>query len=105
MFYREKQPLNEFHRMSFTHFRLSSHSLAVETGRWNRRGRGSLPLEERVCTCGDGIETERHVAAVCRLTHDIWSTDHLTTLENLFFGLVSDRTLCQIIHEILFLFK
>ncbi len=47
--YKQKHVINEFHRVCFTRFRVSGHNLAVETGRWNRRGRGRLPLEERIC--------------------------------------------------------
>ena len=50
--YFKKHNILEIHRIAFTRFRISSHSLAVETGRWNRRGRGRLPLEERLCSCG-----------------------------------------------------
>ena len=52
--------INELERMSWTKLRLSAHSLAIETGRWNRRGRGRLPIEERLCQCGL-VQTERHV--------------------------------------------
>ena len=45
--YIKKQIIFEAHRLAFTRYRVSSHSLAVETGRWNRRGRGRLPMEER----------------------------------------------------------
>ena len=47
--YRQRQGINEFHRLSFTCFRVCAHNLAIETGRWNRRGRGRLPVEERLC--------------------------------------------------------
>ena len=36
--------VNELERISWTRMRVSAHSLAVESGRWNRRGRGRLPL-------------------------------------------------------------
>ena len=62
--YRTRHTINDLHRVSFTRFRVSGHSLAVETGRWNRRGRGRLPLEERLCSCG-AIQTERHVVENC----------------------------------------
>ena len=39
--------VNEIERISWTRLRLSAHSLAIEKGRWNRRGRGRLPIEER----------------------------------------------------------
>ena len=55
--YKTKHIIHEFHRISFTRFRVSGHSLAVETGRWNRRGRGRLPLEERLGVCGD-VQTD-----------------------------------------------
>ncbi len=46
--YKQKHVINEFHRISFTRFRVCGHSLAIDTGRWNRRGRGRLPVEERL---------------------------------------------------------
>ena len=46
--YTKKHSVNELHRLEFTRFRVSGHSLAIETGRWNRRGRGRLPIEERL---------------------------------------------------------
>lgn len=36
--YQVRYAINYFHRVSFTTFRVSGHSLAIETGRWNRRG-------------------------------------------------------------------
>ena len=42
--YFRKHNIFENHRIAFTRFRVSSHSLAVETGRWNRRGRGMYML-------------------------------------------------------------
>ena len=65
--YLMKHNINEHHRTAFTRFRLSSHSLAVEVGRWSRRGRGRLPLEERLCTCGE-IQTEQHVVQYCPMS-------------------------------------
>ena len=64
--YEKKQSINDIHRIYFTFIRVSGHSLDVETGQWNRRGRGRLPMEERLCVCvcvcvyGD-IKTEQHV--------------------------------------------
>ena len=103
--YKDKHSINEFHRMSFTRLRLSSHSLAVETGRWNRQGGNPLPLEERVCSCGEGIQTERHVIEVCSLTQGVRSRYRVTSLEHLFSGTFCHKTVCKIIHEILNVFK
>lgn len=47
--YENKQVINDPHRISFTWLRVIGHSLVVETGRWNRRGSGLLPIEERLC--------------------------------------------------------
>ena len=68
--YCKRRYVNDAHRMSFTKLRVSGHNLAVETGRWNRRGRGRLPLEERLCSCG-AIQTELHVVESCPLTQPI----------------------------------
>ncbi|MPC73062.1 hypothetical protein E2C01_067380 [Portunus trituberculatus] len=52
--YKGKTHVYEHHRAAFTRFHVSAHSLTVEVGRWNRRGRGRLPLEERLCPCAYG---------------------------------------------------
>ena len=56
--YKPSKPLSnikEYHRIAFSRIRLSSHKLAIETGRWSR-----IPRERRLCICGE-IETEEHV--------------------------------------------
>ena len=45
--YMSKIKVNERERISWTRFRVSAHSLAIEEGRWNRRGRGRLPPSRR----------------------------------------------------------
>ena len=57
--YSKHTPVPEFHRVTTTRTRLSSHRLRIETGRWNR-----TPREERICTCGS-IQDERHVLLEC----------------------------------------
>ena len=49
--YSNKGNINEIERISFTKMRFGAHSLAIETGRWNRRGRGRLPIEQHLCSC------------------------------------------------------
>lgn len=98
--YKNKHTINEFHRIAFTRFRVSGHNLAIETGRWNRRGRGRLPVEERLCECGQ-VQTERHVVQDCSLTQNIRHFYDLTTCEELFFGKYSPDLTCEIIHKIL----
>ncbi len=68
--YQTNYKVSELHRSAFTRFRVSARSLAVEMGRWSRRGRGYLPLAERVCTCGD-VQTEEHVIQFCPLRQHI----------------------------------
>ena len=52
-------------RIAFTRFRLSSHRLKIETGRWAR-----IPQERRFCPCGV-VQTEKHVLCECPLVNDI----------------------------------
>ncbi len=68
--YLKKGNVKEIYRVAYSQFRLSGHKLAVETGRWNRRGRGRLPAEERLCPCGE-VQTEMHVLESCSLTEDV----------------------------------
>ena len=55
----------EYIRISWTRFRLSSHSLRIETGRWQR-----LPREQRLCPCGL-VQDEQHVLCACVLTQNL----------------------------------
>ena len=98
--YKAKLKINESERISWTRLRVSAHSLAIEEGRWNRRGRGRLPVEERLCSCGQ-IQTERHVVEDCARTLNIRQRYHLSTLENLFIERTNAATVCTIVHEIL----
>ena len=102
--YRERHVINENHRLSFTQFRVSGHSLVCETGRWNRRGRGRLPTDERLCRCGH-IQTEQHVIQECPLTQHIRDLYQVSTMEELFSDQLSPETLCRIIHEVLNTYK
>ena len=57
---------NKF-RTALTRFRLSSHRLAIETGRFQ-----NLPRDERLCThCKTIIENEYHFLLTCPLYRDI----------------------------------
>ena len=46
LYSRRSSGVKELQRMSWIRLWLSAHSLAIEKGRWDRRGRGSLPWEE-----------------------------------------------------------
>ena len=102
--YVAKTSVNEHHRVAFTRFRVSAHSLAVEAGRWNRRGRGRLPLEERLCICGN-IQTELHVAQHCTFTQHLRDTHNFSTISELFSDHFNDAERCCIIYKILDVYK
>ena len=55
----------EYQRVSVTRFRVSSHNLAIETGRWTR-----TPREKRLCLCGT-VQTEEHVVCFCPRTAEL----------------------------------
>ena len=46
----------DYLRINFTRYRLSSHQLRVEVGRWSR-----TPADQRTCTCGLGVQNEQHI--------------------------------------------
>ena len=98
--YTLKHAVNDIHRISFTQFRVSGHSLACETGRWNQRNRGRLEVNERLCVCG-GIQTERHVAQDCQLTQHIRDQYQFSTLEQLFGDQFTPEIMCKIVYNIL----
>ena len=65
--YYNRGNIPEYIRVSFTRFRLSSHRLKVETGRWSR-----IAPERRVCVCGNGaVQNEAHVLQECGLTNNL----------------------------------
>lgn len=101
--YTTRHTINETHRVAYTQFRLSGHSLVCETGRWNRRGRGRLPPEERFCACGH-VQTETHVVNSCPLSQQLRETHGLTDLQTLFTAFTPDAT-CKIIFELLSLYR
>lgn len=102
--YSSKVKVNELDRVKWSRMRLSSHSLAVEVGRWNRRGRGRLPMEERLCTCGQ-IQTEQHVVEVCPRTVNIRTQWNISSLHNLLTERTDYSNVCQIVRLILETFK
>ena len=101
--YFKKHNIFEIHRIAFTRFRVSSHSLAVETGRWNRRGRGRLPLEERLCSCGL-VQSEEHVISICPHSQQIRNSYGFSCINDLMSGRFDNDIVCKIIYEILDLY-
>ena len=58
----KSKSIPEYLRIAFTRFRLSSHRLKFETGRWSR-----IPSNQRLCECGN-IQDEEHVLLFCEQT-------------------------------------
>ena len=58
--------IDERKRTVFSKFRVSSHSLRIETGRWSRVAR-----EERMCDCERSVQNEEHVVFDCEKTEEI----------------------------------
>ncbi len=78
--YQPNHYICELHRIATTRPRLSSHRLRIETGRWSR-----IPRKERMCSCGENVQTKFHVmlqcpqTAVLRLEHNNLNFDSLTS--------------------------
>jgi hypothetical protein len=60
------QRIMEFERELTTRFRTGSHSLAVEIGRYT-----NTPREDRLCSCGNAVQTLWHVISECCDTRDV----------------------------------
>ena len=58
--------VEDYLRTAFTRFRVSSHRLRIEVGRWSR-----IPREARLCQCGVEVQTEEHVLTRCNLVDPI----------------------------------
>ena len=89
--------LKEHQRIEFTRYRVSSHNLKVETGRWSRVDRGN-----HVCPCNiGGIQDESHVLFKCELTRSLREKHfiHSDSFDDL-FNEKDDETLCDIFYEL-----
>ena len=94
---RHDPSVKEYHRISMTRLRLGSHHLKVETGRWAR-----IPLERRLCSCGD-IQTETHVLLHCRNSQHLrWHLQY-QTISELFQG--NTHEISKYCHDILTLYR
>ncbi len=91
----------EWQRIAFTRFRLSSHRLRIETGRWSR-----IPREQRLCDCGaNEPQDEKHVLLSCTRTQTVrqkYSTVFTTPLVS---DLMENEGVCECIYETLKCFE
>ena len=62
----------DYLRITFTRFRLSSHRLRIEVGRWSR-----TPRDQRLCFCGTGVQDEFHLFQ-CPRVRDLMITPNKT---------------------------
>ena len=76
----------DYRRVEVTRFRVGSHRLKVETGRWSR-----TPRELRVCSCGTGVavQDEGHVVFDCDYTEDL----------RLKYGVVAEMSLVEVLSD------
>ena len=102
--YNMKYNINELERISWTKLRLSAHSLAIETGRWNRGGRGHLPVEQRLCQCGQ-VQTEHHMMEDCPRSQYIRDLYGFNSMEYLMLESNDFSNIFQVVHRILNLYK
>ena len=88
--------VHEIHRIAWTRLHLSAHTLAIEEGRWNRRGR--LPVEERLCPCG-AVQDEVHVVQHCPATEHLRLAYGFQTVAELYDKSVSE--MCEVSFKII----
>ncbi|MPD04645.1 hypothetical protein E2C01_100343 [Portunus trituberculatus] len=101
--YTNKHTIKEQYKVAYTRSRLSAHSLACETGRWNRRGRGRIPLEERLSVCGQ-VQTEAHVITSCPLFQHLRYLHSFSNIKELFKSFPINVS-CKVIYDVLSLYE
>lgn len=62
----------DYLRITFTRYRLSSHQLRIEVGRWSR-----TPPDQRMCSCNTGIQNEFHIFH-CPIVQDVFTNSDKT---------------------------
>ena len=80
----------ETDRQILTRFRCGSHSLGIETGRYN-----NIPRDRRLCTCGIGIQTIIHCFIECPLVLPFLRRNY-STLTDIF----EDDDIPSILHRL-----
>ena len=70
LYTKEAPTIPDYLRINFTRYRLSSHQLRVEIGRWSR-----TPADQRTCACGLGIQNEQHIFECPLVEHILNNND------------------------------
>ena len=93
----------DYLRVAFTRFRLMSHNLKVETGRWSRIAR-----DQRVCQCdGVSVQDEKHVLIDCLMSTPIRNRYNMLRVDILELLMNNDDilNLCKYIYEVFRLYS
>ena len=95
---KDSPTIPDYLRINFSRYRLSSHRLRVEMGRWSK-----TPRNERVCSCGLGIQNEQHIF-ICPRVKDLFSAlpDVCNSPQDLFTDTSIDKlsVLYQVLKEL-----
>ena len=70
------QVIMEIERVLVTRYRTGSHSLSIELGRYS-----GVDRTNRVCTCGNFVQSVWHIFFECSLTRDIINPNHTSLAE------------------------
>ena len=98
--YKRSMYIPDYQRVALTRFRLSSHRLRIETGRWIR-----VPRDQRLCMCDLGVQDEYHVIFICPLTLHARHNFGMHTISDWTTLFKTDSSvLCEFIHTLLGLF-
>ena len=94
--YSRKTPIiQDYLRITFSRYRLSSHRLRVET--WRYKG---VPHDQRVCSCGLGVQDEFHIFLCPRVEELFKSPNKTYESPNDFFDETTVEDL-HVLHKVL----
>ena len=95
--YTSKKYIPDYMRIEMTRFRVGSHRLKIETGRWAR-----TPPELRICACGSNeIQDEKHVIHRCGYTEEIRVKHGITNNDKPINEVLGDGGNIRFIYEIM----
>ena len=78
----QRHDILEFERVLLTRYRCGSHNLKIEVGRMCNP---TIPRDERLCKCNNGVQSLKHCLFDCVLLRDVYEEfDYYTTIEEAF---------------------
>ena len=101
----QEKNIPKYTRTVFIRIRLSSHNLKIETDRWAR-----IPRDQRMCQCGEEIQSEEHVLLRCPISRHVTETFITNThydyahLEDLFRNM-ENKKLAELCFQVLKLYE